>query len=67
MKKITVCLACFKVMIDDVYISNHETITKLMLTAKYLPESISVEKIICPICRKFLSDDDCKKILKDGG
>jgi len=64
MKNVTVCMVCYSVTVDDIPIMNGDNIiTRLLLTAKFTPENISIEKYVCHECRIFSPKEFCDKIL----
>ena len=64
MKIVTVCMGCYNVTINNTpTINSINTITKLMLMAKFTPDMISIEKYVCHECRISFSKKYCDKIL----
>lgn len=64
MKIVTVCMGCYSVTINNTPIINSiNTITKLMVMAKFTPNMISIEKYVCHECRIFTPKEFCDKIL----
>lgn len=67
MKNVTICLSCFRTVIDGVYCSSQSEITKLLLKSLQDPNAIYVHKWVCSECKIFLSEDYVKKLLNKGG
>ena len=64
-KNVMVCMMCFQVYVNGVYQFNTDSITMLLLTANYTPEKLIIVRYICYNCRKFISPEDCTKLLKE--
>lgn len=67
MKTITICLSCYSTVIDGVHCTSQTEITKLFLKSRQDPNAVYVHKWVCPNCKKYLSEDYVKKLLKKGG
>ena len=64
MKKISCCVICFDVDVDDKPLSSQTEITKLMLIAWHSSNLINIETFVCPNCRIFAPKEFCDKILE---
>jgi len=51
------------VTVNGEFVTDHDAITKLILTSKYTPGKIDIQKYVCPNCKLFLSEDHIKIML----
>ena len=56
-------MSCYLVTIDGVVMTDHDTITKLILSSKYDPNSICVERWVCRKCLMFMSTEEAYNLL----
>jgi hypothetical protein len=49
-RNVLICLNCFQVTIDGVPCTDHDSITKMILSYRYDPLHIFLEKCICKPC-----------------
>ena len=65
MKTVIVCLGCYDVVVNDRPEMSISAITKLMIVAKFHPETIIINRYVCPNCRISFSEEYCDKLMKD--
>jgi len=65
MKKVIICLGCYDVTVNDRPEMSISAITKLMIVAKFNPETIIIDRCVCPNCRISFSKEYCDKLMKD--
>jgi hypothetical protein len=64
--RVQICVVCFGVLVNGEMHNDHDTITKLILTSRYFPNQVDVEKYVCLQCAKFLTDEEQTKRIKEG-
>lgn len=64
MKNMVCCKVCWTVYVDDKPLSSLSEMARLVLIAKFDPDSIFIEQEICPNCKIFIPDKYWDGILK---
>jgi len=65
MKKVIICLGCYDVTVNDRTEMSVSAVTKLMIATRFRPETIIIDRNICPNCRGSFPKEYCDKLIED--